>query len=159
MIAVALAALKGFGIAQWTWTNRAWLTWAATGLVVAALAVLWRWERHDRIAAEAVAQAATAARDLARGDAERWRTASDQRDAALARLNDLIAEQNAAVARLRVSLDVADQAAAEAQANSRDAHAQLDQRIKELNDEAKLHPEDVAPLGRLVRGRVDRLWD
>jgi len=159
MIAAALAALKGLGIVQWAWSHRAWLKWAVTGLVVAALLGLWRWERHDRIAAQALAEAATAARDLAQGDARRWHDASDQRDAAIAQLDGLVAQQNAAVTRLRTSLDLADRAAAQAAADDRDARTRLEQRIKELNDEAKAHPENVAPLGGIVRHRVDRLWD
>ena len=159
MIAAVLAALQVFGAVRWIWVNRALMKWLATGLVIAALTGLWRWERHDRLAAEATAEAATATRDLALEDARRWRSASDLRDAAIARLNDLVATQNAAVMKLQFSLDAADQAAAEAEAAGRDARAQFDRRIKELDDEAKAHPEDVAPLGRIVRGRVDRLWE
>jgi hypothetical protein len=159
MIAAALAALKGLGVVRWIWDHRAWLKWLAAGLVIAALTGLWRWERHDRVAAEAVATAAGTARDLALEDVARWRNASDLRDAAIGRLDDLIARQNAAVLKLQFSLDAANQAAARAEAVGRDARTQFDRRVKEIDDEAKAHPEDVVPLGRIVRGRVDRLWD
>ena len=159
MIAAALAALKGLGVVRWIWDHRAWLKWLATGLLIAALTGLWRWERHDRIAAEAVAAAASTARDLALEDVTRWRNASDLRDAAIGRLDDLLARQNAAVLKLQFSLDAANQAALQAEAAGRDARAQFDRRVKEIDDEAKVHPEDVVPLGRIVRGRVDRLWD
>ncbi len=159
MIAAALAALKGLGVVRWVWARRAWLKWAATGFVVAALFGLWRWERHERNAAEAGAAAAIAARDLARADAQRSHDASDLRDAAIAQVTAVLARQNAAVEKLRFSLEAADRAAATSQALSRDARAQFDRRIKELDDEAKQHPEDVIPLGGIVRSRVDRLWD
>jgi hypothetical protein len=159
VIAAAFAALKGLGIAQRLWAHRAWLKWAATGLVVALLLGLWRWERHDRLAAEAMAEAARAARDLAQADAGRWHAASDLRDAAITGLNHAIAVQNTAVRKLQFSLDQANAAAARAEAASRDARGQFDQRMKELDDAAKAHPEEIAPLGRLVRDRVDRLWD
>jgi hypothetical protein len=159
MIVALVAAVKSLSVVQWFWMHRAWLKWAATGLAVAILLCLWRWERHDRVAAQVAAEAAQAARDRAQDDAKRWHDASDQRDAAIARLSGVLNQQNAAVAKLRSSLDLADRAAAQAAADSRNARAAFEQRIKELNDEAKAHPEDVVPLGGIVRGRLDRLWD
>jgi hypothetical protein len=159
MIAAALAALKGLGIVQWLWTHRGLLKWAAVGLSIAVLAGLWRWERHDRIAAAGIAAAATAQLAGARTDAQRWHDASDLRDRALSGLSDKLALQNAAIAKMQFSLERADQAAAGAAALSRDARAQFDQRIKEIADAAKAHPEQVAPLGIIVLGRVERLWD
>jgi hypothetical protein len=148
MIAAALAYLAK-PLIQW-------------GLVVLAIGVLlglWQWERHDRVAAEKGERAALAQRDLAAADAQRWRDASDLRDLALKGLRDTIDRQNAAVQRLQFSLDQANQAAAVAEAQTRDARAQFDQRIQQLEDEARAHPDQVGPLGSIVRGRVDRLWD
>jgi len=159
MIAAALAALKGLGIMQWIWAHRALLKWAATGLVVALLLGLWRWERHDRVAAEATAKAVSMQLEWARDDARRWHDASDIRDRAIAELGDRVEQQNAAVAKLQFGLDRANQATAKAQADGRDASRQFDERIKEITDEAKAHPERIAPLGAIVRSRVDRLWD
>ena len=159
MIAAALAALNGLGAVRWIWARRRWLTWLATGLVVAALLGLWRWERHDRIAAEATAKAATIQLDLASADARRWHAASDLRDQAIAALGNRVAQQNAAVAKLQFGVEHANRAAAQAEAETRDARLQLDQRIKDIENEAKSHPERIAPLGPIVLGRVDRLWD
>jgi DNA-binding helix-hairpin-helix protein with protein kinase domain len=132
------------------------------GLVALAIGVLfglWQWERHDRIAAEKGEHAALAERDLAAADAQRWHAASDLRDLALKGLRDTVDRQNAAVQRLQFSLDRANQAATAAEAQTRDARAQFDQRTRQLEDEAHAHPDQVDPLGTIVRGRVDRLWD
>jgi hypothetical protein len=159
MIACALAALKGLSIVRWCWANRGLLKWLVIGLVIAALTGLWRWERHDRISAEKTEQAAEIARSFAAADAQRWHAASDERDAALAGLSDALARQNAAVTKLQFSLERADRAAAQAERESQEARGRFDQRVKELEDEAKVHPENVVPLGGIVRGRVARLWD
>jgi hypothetical protein len=134
----------------------------AIGGIALALASLtgWAiWERHDAAASAKGELAAVERATLAEQDARRWHAASDQRDAAIGGLTAAIAGQNAAVERLQFSLDRANEAAAHAEADSRDARAQFDQRIQELNDAARSHPEDVVPVGRLVRERVDRLWD
>jgi hypothetical protein len=159
VIAAVLGALKGLGLLQWLWSNRAWLKWAALGLVFAALAALWRWERHDRIAAEAAERAAVVERDLATADAARWRQASDLRDQAIARRDAAIAQQDAAIERWRASAERAEAAQVAAEAQSRAARAAFDARRKELDDEARAKPQDVRDLGPLVRGRADRLFD
>jgi hypothetical protein len=159
VIVAALAILKGVGFIRWGWAHRGLLKWVATGAVIAALTGLWRWERHDRISAEMAERAAAAERSLAVADAQRWHAASDERDVALARLNDAVAQQNTAVAKLQFSLMRANEAAAKAETESREARALFDQRIKELKDEAKAHPENIVPLGGIVRSRVGWLWD
>jgi creatinine amidohydrolase/Fe(II)-dependent formamide hydrolase-like protein len=159
MIAAALAALKGLSIVQWLWVNRTWLKWVAVGLVFAALTGLWQWERHDRLAAQKGETAALLQLDLARADADRWKAASDQRDQVIAELKVALDRQNAAVLRLQFSLDRANEAAARAADDDRAQRAALDQRIQQLEDEAHAHPDQVVPIGPLVRGRVDRLWN
>jgi hypothetical protein len=135
------------------------IKWGLVAVVFGSLFGLWRWERHDRIAAEKILEAAKLARDIAAADAQRWRTASDQRDAALARLTGALAQQNDAVTKLQFSLERANGAAVQAEAESRDARTRFSERIKELEYEANAHPESVIPVGSIVRGRVDRLWD
>lgn len=159
MIAAALAALKGLSIVQWLWSNRAWLKWVAIGLAFVGLTGLWQWERHDRLAAERGEKAAILQLDLARADADRWKAASDQRDQAIVELKAALERQNAAVLRLQFSLSGADEAAARAADDDRAQRAALDQRIRQLEDEAHAHPDQVVPVGPLVRERVDRLWD
>ncbi len=135
------------------------IKWGIVALAIALLAGLWRWERHDRIAAEATTEAAIGARDLARADTARWHDASNLRDAAIAQLNAVLARQNTAVQRLQFSVDQANGAAMKAEARARDARAQFDQRIREMEEEADAHPDQVVPLGPIVRSRVGRLWD
>jgi len=159
VIAAALAALKGVSIVRWLWVNRAWLRWMAVGLGFAALTGLWQWERHDRLAAEKGEKAAALQLDAARADADRWKAASDQRDQAVAELQAVLDRQSAAVLRLQFSLERADEAAARAADDDRSRRAALDQRIQQLEDEAHAHPDQVVPIGPLVRGRVARLWD
>jgi hypothetical protein len=131
----------------------------AIALGFAVVLGLWRWERHDRIAAEAVADAASARLGLAEQDAARWRQAADLRDAAIDARDAALAAQSAEVERWRVASAHAMEAArnaAEAARRHRDA---ADQRIDELMEAARARPETVRPLGPLVLGRVDRLFD
>ena len=128
-------------------------------LAIGAFAGLWQWERHDRIAAEKGEKEAELARDLAAADAKRWHDASDVRDSAIGVLTDKLNEQNAGIRRLQFSLDQANAAAAQSEAQTRDARADFDHRIQELEDEANAHPDQVVPVGPIVRSRVDRLWD
>lgn len=137
--------------------------WACAVIFAAGLAAgatpAYIWEHRVVTVAEAQRDAAKQAADLASQDAQRWHDASDQRDQQLRAMGDALTRQNAAVAKLQFSLDQANTAAAKAEADTRDARAQFDQRIQEIEDEAHAHPDQVVPLGPIVRGRVDRLWD
>jgi len=118
------------------------------------------WIAHQRIlAVTAERDQAKQAADLAQQDVARWKAASDLRDQAIALRDAQLDAQNAAVEQLHVSLDKADQAAATAEQQSRDARAQFDQRTHELEDAAHAQPSDVRDLGPIVRKRVDRLFD
>ncbi|HVO02191.1 MAG TPA: hypothetical protein VMT54_08315 [Candidatus Cybelea sp.] len=155
MIGMTLALARG---GLWLMANRAWLSWVAAGLAVAVLVGLWRWERHDRIAAEKAEQAALSARDLAEADAARWQAAAEARDRALAERDQAIAAQSAAIERLRFDAARAETIAQGASAAAREAEQAADARIRELETEARAKPDDVRPLGPLVLKRVDGLF-
>ena len=153
------AASFGLSALSWIWNHK---TLAALVLSLGLLA----WYRHEGHSAQAAQHQAERDRDDARGrladarhDAKRWHDASDQRDLAIGVLKASLDRQNAALMRLQFNLDHANEAAARAADADRTARAALDQRIQQLEDEAHAHPDQVAPLGGIVRGRVDRLWD
>jgi len=153
------AALKSASWVVWLYQNRAWLKWLAIGLAFAAIVGLWRWERHDRVAAQATARAATERLALAQQDAARWQQASALRDTAIAELKATLDAQSSAIERWRLSsarADAAARLAAETDARNR---AAADARIRELMEEASARPEAVRPLGPLVLGRVDGLFE
>ena len=154
-----LAAIKSARWALWLYENRGWLKWAAVGIAFAALTGLWRWEHHDRIAAESVAQSATERLSLAQQDAARWQQASALRDLAIVELHVTLAAQSDAVERWRLSSANADAAARIAAETDRRNRAAADARIRELMEEARARPEAVRPLGPLVLTRVDGLFD
>jgi hypothetical protein len=154
-----LAAIKSASWAMWLYQNRAWLKWLAIGLVFAAIVGLWRWERHDRIAAQTIARAATERLALAQQDAARWQQASNLRDAAITELKTVLDAQSTAVERWRLSSERADTAARLAAETDRRNRAAADARVRELMEEARARPEAVRPLGPLVLGRVDGLFD
>jgi hypothetical protein len=132
------------------------------GLIALAFGVLvglWRWERHDRIAAEKGEQAALERLDLAQQDAARWQQASTLRDAAIAELKTTLETQSAAAERWRLTGERADAAARVAAETDQRNRAAADARIRELMEEARARPEAVRPLGPLVLGRVDGLFD
>src|SRR4051794_23938290 len=68
MMLTLFAALKSARWAFWLYQNRAWLKWLAIGLAFVVVTGLWRWERHDRIAAATTARAATERLVLAQED-------------------------------------------------------------------------------------------
>jgi hypothetical protein len=118
------------------------------------------WVAHQRIVAvSAERDQAKQAADLAQEDAARWKSASDTRDRVIAERDAQLDAQNAAVEQLRASVDRADQAAAAAEAQTRDARAAFDQRTQELEDAAHAQPSDVRGLGPIVLKRVDRLFE
>jgi len=153
------AAVKSVRWVLWLYENRTWLKWAAVGLVIVGLTGLWRWERHDRVAAEAIADAATARLHLAQQDATRWQQASALRDAAIVKLSATLDAQSSAVERWRVASERADAAARLAAETDRRNRAAADVRIRALMEEARVHPEEVQSLGSLVLRRVDGLFD
>jgi hypothetical protein len=128
-------------------------------LVVGALFGLWRWERHDRVAAEKGEAAALERLDLAQRDASRWQQAATLRDAAIAELKATLDAQSAAAERWRLSSAKADAAARVAAETDQRNRAAADLRIRELLEESRARPEAVRPLGPLVLGRVDGLFD
>jgi septal ring factor EnvC (AmiA/AmiB activator) len=134
------------------WRHRAWLGAVSLGLACLATAGLWRWERHDRLAAEAQVQALAARLDLAEGDVQRWRDAVTVRDRALA-------EQQAALERLRSDAARADAVAQRARDETSAARAAAERRIQALEEEAHAKPEDVRALGPLVLRRAGGLFD
>jgi len=136
----------------WLYDNRAWLRWIVAGAAMAGLVGLWRWERHDRLAAARMEQAALRETALARADAARWQAAAAQRDQALAL-------QTAAIERLRFDAARAESAAHKASIQSRAAAVAASLRIRELEEEAHARPEDVRPLGPIVLRRVGRLFE
>jgi hypothetical protein len=153
------AAAMGLSALSWVWNHKA-LTGLALSLGLVA------WYRHEAYSARGALRGIEQARDEAerslaatRVDAQRWQDASDLRDAAISALKDRIAIQNAAVEHLQFSLDRADGAAAKAEADTRAARDQFDQRIREMEEEAHAHPDQVMPLGPIVRDRIDGLWD
>ena len=153
------ATIKSARWAVWLYENRAWLKWAAVGIAFAAMTGLWRWERHDRSAAQETAVAAIVRLDLARQDVARWRQASDLRDAAITELRAVLDQQSVAVERWRLSSERADAAARNAAETDRRNRAAADVRIQELMEEVRARPEAVRPLGPLVLNRVDGLFD
>jgi hypothetical protein len=128
-------------------------------LVIGVLLGLWRWERHDRIAAEKEAAAALERLDLAQQDAARWQQAATLRDAAIAELKTTLETQSAAAERWRLSSEKADAAARVAAETDQRNRAAADARIRELMEAARARPEAVRPLGPLVLGRVDGLFN
>lgn len=153
------AASAGLSTLSWIWTHK----------TLAALIVscgLLAWYRHEAQSARAASIAAARERDAAAAkladaehEARRWHDASDQRDAAIAGLSAALAQQNTAVQAIRASLDRANAAAAFAVAESRAARVQFDQRVHQLEEESRVHPDRIMPLGPIVRDRVERLWD
>lgn len=153
------AASLGLSALSWVWRHK---TLAALFVAFGLLA----WYRHEATSARAALHEAELGRDEAKAtlaastaDAERWHGASDLRDAAIDRLNRTLAQQNAEMERLRFSLDQANSAADQAEAEAQDARARFDRRVLELEEEADAHPDQVVPLGPLVRSRAQRLWD
>lgn len=129
------------------------------GVVIAALTGWAIWERHDAIAAAKGEKAAVERADLAEQDAKRWHDASDLRDGSIAILTSKLKEQDTAISKLQFAREQADLHAAEAEATARDARAAFDQRMQEIEAEARAHPDQVVPVGAIVRGRVGQLWE
>jgi len=117
------------------------------------------WERRAVTAAEAQRDRYRQSAELASQDAQRWEHASDLRDQALEAMRATVDRQNSAIERLQISLEQASDAAGKAEAEMRSARNQFDERIREMEEQAHAHPNQVVPLGPIVRGRVDRLWD
>jgi len=123
------------------------IKWAIVGVAIAVLFGLWRWERHDRIAAEAVAAAATERLELARQDATRWRNASEVRDQAIGQLKAALDQQSGAIEAQRAD-ELRMQATIRAGVDrSRILSDQLTAANAALEAETHAHPEDDRPLG------------
>lgn len=135
------------------------IKWGLIALAISVLLGLWRWERHYRVAAEKSEAAALQRLDLAQQDAARWRQASTLRDAAIAELKVTLDAQSAAAERWRLTSERADAAARIAAETDQRSRAAADLRIRELMEAARARPEAVRPLGPLVLGRVDGLFD
>lgn len=128
-------------------------------LVIAALFGWAIWERHDAIAAAKGEKAALELADLAQQDAKRWHDASDVRDGANAILITKLKTQDAAIEAEHFQREAADLAAAQSEADARNARAAFDKRVEELQAEAEKHPEQVVPLGALTAKRAQQLFD
>jgi hypothetical protein len=123
------------------------IKWGIVAAVIGALFGLWRWERHDRVAAEKGEAAALERLDLAQQDATRWHTASDLRDQAISQLKAALDRQSAAIEAQR-----ADEARLAAAVRAGvDRNRILSDRLAAataaLEEQAHAHPEDDRPLG------------
>jgi hypothetical protein len=141
-------------------TGGGWIPLAVALGIGAAISGAGTWRVMQWHVNEVVAQrdAAVQRVDLAEQDAKRWHDASDVRDGAIAILNGKLTEQSAAVEKARFARDQADQAAARAEADARAARDAFDGRLSEIEAEAKAHPENVVPIGSIVKARVGGLW-
>jgi len=145
--------------ATWLYQNRSWLRWFVAATVMLALLGLWRWERHDRLTAEATAQAASEERDRAVAGLNRWKAAVAARDQALAQRDAALAAQSSAIERLRLDANRAEEMARASQVEAERAQSAADARIRAIEEEAHAKPEDVRDLGPLVLRRVGGLFD
>jgi hypothetical protein len=134
------------------------ISWLVILGIIGALFGLWRWERHDRIAAEKGEKAAQLESGLHAADAARWHTRSDQGDQALdqvvaayKRQTDLVKQGRANETALRASLDGAHLRATALQETA-------DQLSKETDDESQKAPSDVVPLGPIVLRHAGSLF-
>jgi hypothetical protein len=116
-------------------------------LVIAALAGWGVTEHQLRAAAVKGEAAARLESDLHSADAERWHKASDDRDIALAGLNQRIDTQNTAINALATAKAKAEQFAIEAAAESARAQSKANNLITQWEQRAHDHPEEARPLG------------
>jgi hypothetical protein len=125
------------------------IKWGLIALAIGVLFGLWRWERHDRIAAEKGEAAALERLDLAQQDAARWHGASDLRDQAITTLKTTLDTQSAAIERQRADelrLEASIRAGVD---RNRTLAEKLTATRAQLEAEAHAHPEDDRPLGPL----------
>ena len=159
VLAALLGALSPLHWAMWLYQNRSWLRWLTAAVAMIALLGLWRWERHDRLAAEATAHAATEGYDHAVAELDRWKTAVTERDQALAQRDATLSAQSAAIEHLRMDANRAEQVARVSELEAEQARSAADARIRAIEEEAHAKPEDVRALGPLVLRRVGGLFD
>lgn len=133
--------------------------WIAIAVVIIGLTAALIWERHEvKVARESQAVAERQAA-ISATDAERWQKASGDRDAEIGQYRQAAIAQNEIVANQVAAKKRADDAAAAAIAEAAKVQTAADQRIKEIEDEARAKPQDVRSLGPIVLRRVDELFD
>lgn len=159
LLAALLVALRPVRWAVWLYQNRVWLCWSATAVVLLVLLGLWRWERHDRRAAEASLHVAVEEHNRVTAELDRWKTTVAARDQALAQRDAALAAQSAAIERLRMDANRAEEVARASELEAVRAQSAADARIRAIEEEAHAKPEDVRDLGPLVLRRVDGLFD
>lgn len=129
----------------------------AAVIVLLGLAVFWY--RHEAGIARESQKLAESRATLAEQDAARWQAAAADRDAAVKQRDMAIAAQSAEIDRVGALAQKATQEAArQVEAAARDARAAFVAQIQALEEEAHAHPEQIVPLGPLVRARVNGLW-
>lgn len=126
--------------------------WGIVAIVIGALFGLWRWERHDRIAAEKGESAAKLESGLHEADATRWQTAAEARLAQIVGLSDQMTRQNAEIKATAAARDRAEQRAAGAATQAAKAQSDLNDLTLKWKERGHAHPEDV---GRLAPAACD----